>query len=281
MRAFCATVLLLLPLASHAGEDVEQSARELQRFEAPEARQAVAVDAEHFYAIVNSRIGKYDKASGERVLLWEASEAAPLRHLNSGVVLGDKLYCCNSNFPHYPETSSIEIFDCDTLEHVGTHSFGIYEGSLTWVDRHAGAWWAVFAHYSEQVNNDPRAKPHTYTTLVKFDDQWRRMAGWVFPAAVLERFAPHSCSGGGWGPDGALYVTGHDHGELYRLELPKAGSTLVHTATIQAPITGQGVAWDRSEPGVLYGIDRPRGEVIAVRVPSAAESIASAQLQVD
>jgi hypothetical protein len=28
-----------------------------------------------------------------------------------------------------------------TMEHVDTHSFGIHQGSATWVDRHDGSWW--------------------------------------------------------------------------------------------------------------------------------------------
>lgn len=243
-----------------------QQAEEVARFRAPEATQAVAVDADCFYAIANSVIGKYDKRTGQRVGEWRATDELPLKHLNSGLIRDGKLYCCNSNFPKYPETSSLEVFDPQAMRHVGTHSFGIYEGSLTWVDWRDGAWWACFAHYSEKVNDDPQAKPHTYTSLVKFDDHWRRMAGWVFPSEVLDRFAPHSSSGGGWGPDGALYATGHDRGELYRLALPKAGSTLALAGTIKLGITGQGVAWDASDPGVLFGISRPTQEVVVSRI---------------
>jgi hypothetical protein len=143
----------------------------------------------------------------------------------------NRLYCAHSNFPAYPEISSVEIWDTASLEHVGTHSFGIYEGSLTWIDWHENAWWAVFAHYTERVNDDPQARDARWTTLVRFDAQWRRTAGWVFPAAVVEKFNPHSCSGGGWGPDGRLFVSGHDRGELYELQRPTSGSTLDLRAT--------------------------------------------------
>ena len=242
------------------------AAVELRRFKAPEAIQAVAVDEAHFYAIDNSIIAKYDKQSGDRVQRWEASDELPLTHLNAGLVKDGLLYCSSSNFPEYPEASSLEIFDADSLEHVSTHSFGIYEGSLTWVDWRDGAWWAVFAHYTEKVNDDPFAKPHTYTSLVKFDDQWRRLEAWVFPKEVLERFDPLSCSGGGWGPDGNLYCTGHDLGELYCLRLPRAGAALSLVKTIPINITGQGVAWDPSRRGVIFGISRPTGEVVVSRV---------------
>jgi len=242
--------------------------RELRRFDAPEATQGVAVDGRYFYAIGDSVIAKYDKQTGKLIKRWEASEELPLTHLNAGIVLGDKLYCAHSNFPQYPEASSVEIWDTRSLRHVGSHSLGIYEGSLTWVDWHDGAWWAVFAHYTEKVNDDPHARDARWTSLVRFDRQWRRTGGWTFPPQVIERFQPHSSSGGSWGNDGLLYVTGHDRGELYELELPQAGAVLRLVRTIPVPITGQAFAWDRCQPGVLYGIDRPKGQVIVVQIGS-------------
>ncbi len=263
IRSAIVTTVFAVANASFAAEP---SSSPMKRHDAPEAVQAVAVDDSHFYAIANTVIGKYHKATGELVTRWKAGDETPLRHMNAGIVLDGKLYCSHSNYPHFPEASSVEIFDTATLQHVGNHSLGIYEGSLTWIDWHDDAWWAVFAHYSEKVNHDPFARPHTYTSLVKFDCQWRRMAGWTFPAEVLNRLAPHSCSGGAWGPDGRLYCTGHDLGEIYQLELPKAGSTLVLKQIIPVEITGQGIAWDKSRPGVLYGIDRSKRQVVVSEV---------------
>ena len=226
-------------------------------FPAPEAVQAVAVDAHHFYAIANSQIGKYDKQTGQLVKRWGASTDVPLEHLNSGVVIDGKLYCAHSNYPRRPETSSIEIWDTATMQHVASRSFGIYEGSLTWIDWHKGSWWAVFAHYSRKGHQ----KDNRWTSLVQFDSGWRRIGAWAFPKEILRRFHPHSCSGGCWGPDELLYCTGHDRGEVYRLRLPKSGSTLSHVDTMKLPITGQGIAWDRDSDD-LYGINRPYRQVI-------------------
>ena len=192
-------VFCVLANASCAVAGPPASSEELRRFDVPEATQGVAVDDRYFYAIDDSVIAKYDKESGQFVKRWTATEELPLKHLNAGVVIDGKLYCANSNYPQYPEASSVEIWDVDTLEHVGTHSFGIYEGSLTWVDRHEGAWWAVFAHYTEKVNDDPHARDARWTSLVRFDDQWRRTGGWTFPAEVIARFEPDSCSGGAVG----------------------------------------------------------------------------------
>lgn len=234
----------------------------IRRFDATEATQAVAVDNAHFYAIANSVIAKYDKETGRPVKTWQASDELPLFHLNSGVVRDGRLYCAHSNYPNFPESSSVEVFDVESMQHADSHSLGIYEGSLTWIDWHDESWWAVFAHYTKKVNDNPHAKDNRWTTLVRFDSQWRRLAGWTFPREVLNRFEPHSCSGGGWSSDGKLYCTGHDLGELYELALPRAAATLRLVNIIEIPITGQGIAFDRARPGVIYGIDRGRRQVV-------------------
>jgi hypothetical protein len=40
------------------------------------------------------------------------------------------------------------------------------------------------------------------------------------------------------------------------MRLPAAGSVLEHVETIPMNIRGQGIAWDRSDRGVIYGIIR-------------------------
>ena len=69
-----------------------------------------------------------------------------------------------------------------------------------------------------------------------------------------------------WGSDSLLYVTGHDHPELYALRLPKMGSILEQVATYPIKGKGQGIAWDRSDPGVLWMISRQNKEAIAQRM---------------
>jgi len=246
----------------------EDAFSEVRRIKAAEAKQAVATDAEHVYAITNSEIGKYDLKSGTLVQRWTASDEYPLKHLNSGVVRDGQLICAHSNYPQYPEASSIEVWDTATLQHVDSHSFGIYEGSLTWIDWKDDAWWAVFAHYSKPTESGTTAKGTRWTSLVQFDINWHRQAAWVFPEEVLDRFEPHSCSGGAWGPDGALYCTGHDLAEVYQLKLPKAGATLQLTHTFSAPITGQGIAWSH-DGKYLFGIDRKKREVVICRLRMA------------
>src|SRR5690349_5875014 len=124
---------------------------EVRRFPAPEARQAAAADAEHIYAIGNHIIAKYDKKTAKRLSVWECEEGKPLVHLNSGVIRAGVLHCAHSTYPAIPMSSSIEMWDVKTLRHTGSHSFGISEGSVTWVDFHGGHWYVCFAHYSNRA----------------------------------------------------------------------------------------------------------------------------------
>ncbi|MFN7981796.1 MAG: hypothetical protein U0Q11_08050 [Vicinamibacterales bacterium] len=140
-----AVTLVIAPTALLAQLRLTQIAE----FAVPEANQGVAVDDRYFYAIDNTTIAKYDKKTGTLVKRRTQESGGRLIHLDGGTVLDGKIYCAHSNYPAWPMTSSLEIFDAATLEHVGTHSFGINWGSLTWVDRRDGFWWMVFANYDQ------------------------------------------------------------------------------------------------------------------------------------
>jgi len=230
---------------------------QIGEFVVPEANQGVGVDAQHFYAVDNEEIGKYDKATGKLVKKWQGPKKGPITHLDSAMVMDGKIYAAHSNYPEWPMTSSLEIFDAATMEHVGTHSFGIQWGSLTWVDWHDDHWWMTFANYDRLLGPNKTPYGHKANTLmVKLTRDFRPVQSWTLPKAILDRFEDMSNSGGTWGPDGFLYLSGHDPAELYRMRLPKAGSTLELVDIIPMNIRGQGIAWDRSQPGVIYGIIR-------------------------
>src|SRR5262245_36679248 len=255
---------LVFPQSAAAEPRSMRKYQELKRYVAPEARQGVAVDSSHFYAVGNSSVAKYDKASGARLAGWECPEGKPLIHLNSGAVVEGKLYCAHSNYPGVPMTGSIEIWDARTMKHIGSHSFGIDNGSTTWADFHREHWYVGFAHYQNkgaEPNRDPR-----WTSVVKFNQAWHRLEGWVFPPEVLNRFAGYSCSGGVIDDEGLLYCTGHDAPEIYVLKFPEGGSVLELVETIEVTFPGQGLAWDRSNPGTLYSISKGSREVIVARI---------------
>jgi hypothetical protein len=229
----------------------------LGEFPVPEANQGVGVDDKYFYAVDNQVIAKYDKKTGKLVKKWTGDKKGPILHLDSALLMDGKLYAAHSNYPEWPMTSSLEIFDAETLQPIGTHSFGIQFGSLTWVDWKDGHWWMTFANYDRLLG--PNKTPYGHkanTVMVKFTPDFRAVESWTLPKALLDRFEDMSNSGGSWGPDGYLYLTGHDPAELYRVRLPKGGSVLEVVDIIPMNIRGQGIAWDRSQPGVIYGIIR-------------------------
>jgi hypothetical protein len=223
----------------------------------PEANQGVGVDDRHYYAVDNQTIAKYDKATGALVKKWQGPSEGPIKHLDSAMLMDGKLYAAHSNYPEWPMTSSVEIFDADTLQHIDTHSFGIRWGSLTWVDWHEGHWWMTFANYDQKIGPGQTPYGHKANTIVvQLTEDFRPVQSWTLPKEVLDRFEDMSNSGGSWGPDGFLYLSGHDPAEVYKMTLPEAGSVLQLVEIVPLNIRGQGIAWDRSQPGVIYGILR-------------------------
>ncbi|SDJ26844.1 hypothetical protein SAMN05421869_109336 [Nonomuraea jiangxiensis] len=235
-----------------------------------DANQAVAVDKKYFYVVDNRKITKHDKETGKPLLQFVSDPAGPMIHMDSAVVVGDKLYAAHSNYDRSPMQSSIEVFDTRTLKHIDTYSFGVYRGSLTWLDRHDGAWWAGFANYD--VVPDGETEPYggtDNTQIVKLNDDFQVVESWNIPKAILDRFKPMSNSGGSWGPDGRLWLTGHDLGEAYVMKPPSAGAELQWVATVALPsVEGQGIAWDRSDhTPELWAIKRSTSQALSFTVP--------------
>jgi hypothetical protein len=237
----------------------------VRRYEAAEANQGVAVDDRSIYAIGNSEIGRYDKKTGARTGGW-VGDPKVFPHLNSCAPVGPELVCASSNYPATPMMSTVEVFDRAKLTHLRSVPLGHQVGSLTWVLRKDKAWWAGFANYDGKGGEPGR--DHSFTALVKFDDAWKAQGQWSFPTSVLNRFTPRSASGGAWGENGLLYVSGHDLPEVYVLRLPKTGTVLEHVATIASPIEGQAIALDPADPRAMYGISRKKREVVATRLPA-------------
>ena len=264
-----AIALLACLVASPAGsEDPGPSTglrlEPIRRFRAEEARQAVAVDADHFYAIDDRRIGKYAKSTGQRVASWAEREGGPIVHLNSGVVLDGRLHCAHSNYPSLPMRSSIEVFDASTLAHLASRDLGLLQGSATWVDRREGLYFVGLANYAGRGGAPGRGPEHS--AVARFDAAWRPLGSQGFPPAVVQRFGTRSNSGGAFGPEGLLFATGHDAPELYALRVPAAGAALELVEILPAPASGQGIAWDPAEPRVLWTIRREAHEVVASRL---------------
>ena len=240
-------------------------AEELRRWKPRGANQGVPVDARYFYGIGNFIVGKYDKATGERVAEWVGLRGGATIHLNGGLIQDGLLVMAHSNFPQLPMASSLEYFDPATVQPVKSLGLGIRLGSLTWAEKKDGFWWACFANYNDQGTTPGFDNRWTY--LGKFDEHWQMVESWIFPAQIIAAWGKSASSGGSWGDDGLLYVTGHDEKDLYVLRLPKTGVALDYVTTIAVPFEGQSWAWDRGEKRIIYGIIRRTGEVVVARIP--------------
>ncbi|MEQ8733850.1 MAG: hypothetical protein RIC29_02930 [Rhodospirillaceae bacterium] len=249
-----------------APEVRQHTATDITSYPAVEAGQGAAADATHFYAIVNYVIGKYDRETGLLTSRWVGDRGGLIGHLNSCLLDGSDLMCANSNHPNLPMASSIEVFDTKTMTHKSSKSLGITEeGSLVWFDHYQGGWIAGFANYDDETGLP--YKDHTYAGIVLFDKEWRRRGGYALPGSILAKMAPQAASGGSIGPDGRLYVMGHDLPEMYVLEFPLMGPTMMHVATITVPSEGQAFAFDPDEPQRVWAISRPRREVVTYVIP--------------
>lgn len=240
------------------------------RFNADDAVQGVAVDGSYLYAISNSRISKHRKHDGALVQRWsqKAVDELAITHLNSAVVHEKQLYAAHSNWPHTDIRNSIEVWTTDKLKHIATTAISNNETYLTWLDYHRGSWWAAFVDYpTAQHNFSQRNFSDLRTRVVQMDESFRVLKRYRLPVALLQRLYPMSNSGASWGTDDRLYLTGHDHPELYVMSLPPIGNTLKWVETISwQEIKGQGISWDRfaMEPR-LFGIRRSSREIVGMR----------------
>lgn len=259
-------VLLLIVPSLVASPAEKWAFTELRRLPAAEARQGVAVDAEHYYAIANTTIGKYRRDSGSRVGGWECEEGKPLIHLNAGIIVDGLLYCAHSNYPGVPNRSSVEIWNPATLQHASSVDFGETDGSITWVERRGDGWIACFTHYGKR-GGMPGRKPED-TWMAEYDRDWRQRGRWEFPTELLTHLGSrgYAVSGGAIGPGGHLYVTGHDDPELYVLRFPTEGRRLEWIASVPVPAEGQAFSWDPTEPGVVHLILKRTREIITGRM---------------
>ena len=244
----------------------------LQRFPSADAFQAIAVDTTSFYTINNKRISQHLKRNGELIAQWDGSDKldSPLLHLDSGLVLDGMLIAAHSNYPRTPMRSSIEFWDIATMQHSRRHDFGVYLGSMTWLDRYENTWWGAFGNYDIiQVGMIAPYGGTRNTVVVKFNDQFGVEQQWRLPDEIIERITPMSNSGGSWGDDGLLYLTGHDHPEIYVMKAPADSEILSWIATVQVPgLNGQGIAWDRSnQNNELWAIVRSSREALRIRMP--------------
>jgi hypothetical protein len=265
------------PHAASDGRDAAQLRGEtLKVYQAAEANQGVAAGNGYFFAVDNAVLAKYEIRTGKLVDRWAGAVNGPIRHMNSCLVDAGRLWCANSNYPQIPMGSSIEIFDPASMTHVASRSLGMRdEGSLTWFDRYRTGWIAGFSHYDK--NGGVAFKDHSFSSVVTFDAEWRRTGGWLLPESTLARMAPYASSGGAIGPDGWLYLLGHDRPELYVMGRPAMGPVLTHVATIAIEAEGQAFSWAKDRSRVIFTIDRRQHLVRTIEIPPVPAKVPGAR----
>ncbi|PQJ29744.1 hypothetical protein [Rubritalea profundi] len=222
------------------------------------ASQGVAVGKDHFYAISNTSVQMCDKSSGRVLRKWKADtsqeEFSHFKHLNSGTVVGDKLYCAHSRYGVDANNCSVEIWDLagGEMAHEKSIKMPRDHGSLTWVDKDSnGDWWMCYGVYGKIKNRQTQLLQYQYV-----DGEFTQKAHYFFPHSVVEHWGRMSCSGGSWEADGKLYITGHDHASVYVLQMVEGELRFLREEKGLA-IKGQAIAWDRfSEHPTLWGIVR-------------------------
>jgi hypothetical protein len=213
------------------------------------ATQAAAADEKVVYAIANSFVIKYDRASGREL----AKSTGEAKHLNSGFLWEGKLYCAHSNYPRKPHESDIRVLDPATMELRVFHEFEKPPGSLTWAVRQGEQWWCHFAHYG---------KDNAQSVLVQFGKDWRETRRWMYPETLIADWGTYSLSGGVWDGDDLL-ATGHDKRVIYRLRVSASEKYVQVIDVISSPFPGQAIA---TVDGGLVGIDRGKRQVVFAKL---------------
>ena len=86
----------------------------------PHATQAAAADERVVYAVSNTAVVLYDRATGKEL----AQSTGQAEHLNSAFLWQGRLYCAHSNYPRKPHQSDLRVLDPATWELTVFHTNG-------------------------------------------------------------------------------------------------------------------------------------------------------------
>lgn len=235
---------LIIIVACHFHTVVREPEKCLFKFDAPEAHQAVAYHADKLYVLGTKKIAVY-KTDGTKI----RETNTKLGHLRSITVYQNKLFLTNS-----PELENhIVIFDLD-LNYLQTIKTSL-PGDLMWIDNYKGDWYGMIGYYGEEQHQ---------TRLVLLSRNWEIEKTWQLPKLVLKRMYPGTSGGGRFLPNGNLYLTGEEKGDIFLLAFIFDRLELIQIK--RYPITGNGI--DIMIYGgeyLLYGIDNVNSQVVAIR----------------
>lgn len=231
-----------------------------------DAYEGVAVGKDFFYAINTKSISKHKIDNGEHVKTVVFTNHPRIKHLNSGVVLGNRLYVCNNPDDVLFSYNTIEVFDLN-LEFQYYIEVTGNTGSLIAIDYFDNRWWTCFSHYKDHARYTiiaemyfPRPDLSTAGQTNEKDlVRWHIRNRYYFPNDIVNR--SNAISGFSFGPDGLVYATGKDCNELFVLHLHRSSPIMSLDRIIKLDIDGQAIDWDRKRKK-LYGIHRGLQKVI-------------------
>ena len=253
--AAVALVMLALSVAAartHAGRSRGSRRRSVP---APEANQAAAADERFVYAIDNSQVAKYDRATGG---VATSTGVAPSTSTAASSGRG-RLFCATRTTRRTPELSEIKVLDVETMELPTFKDFGNYGGSLTWAVRHEGDWWCNFAR---TATTTPRPSSSSSTTT------WKEQAPLDLSARVTRRpVGPLQPLRRLFGGAACLLVTGHDDPRPVSAAAAQGREPCSSTSTRRGSLHRPGIRPRIPTPGGLVGIHRGASRSSWLRPP--------------
>ena len=124
--------MLAMPLGAAAASTWRNE--ETRRWPAPEANQAVAVDADHFECHRQShcrQVRQEDRKAHHRLGMPEGRAFDPSEQWDRARW---SLILRALQLPWRADDQFIEMWDTKTMKHSGAYSFGMVDGSATWID---------------------------------------------------------------------------------------------------------------------------------------------------
>lgn len=220
-------------------------------YKVKEAKNGVALDGKHFYAISNSCIGKYSRKTGKKVL----SKQFPFKNISGGTFVNGDLVVINNS----SKSGNILIWlDPDTLDIIDTMPVPQVSGTLSWIDWAWDKWWVCDAFFKKNVKE---------TSIYCFNQDWVLEGYWKLPKSIVNEIKPESLLGGAWFGE-YLCVMSNDNPEMYILELPEHSLYAKLVKKVQVCFDGRGFALERGK-GNVYAWGVQNGRVVRCAIKGA------------
>lgn len=246
------------------------------------AVQGVIIDNNFFYPINKQTISKYNIKTGKNELSKSFSNHPRINTLHSGISVSDKLFVCNQKING---RNTIEVFNKNLEQEYFINVSGD-TGKLVWIDYYKKYWWGCFAHSDKNIQNTIVVEFYTSAEAIgadslitretrEFDKEskdplnssktreldvekppphWHIRNRWYLPYKAKKSLFPYSCSGGSFGRDGLLYLTGQFQNKLYVMGFHETSPMMTLNHIKETSLYGGGIDWNRRFQ-ILAGIN--------------------------